>query len=75
MVVSLSDKLNKNPLTECDEHITRLETIIGAAGSLNMGELEARDLVVDTLEYAVAVLKGHYRNLLHCYAIAEKGKD
>lgn len=71
----MEDKLNRSPLAECDEHITRLETIMSAADALNMGELEARDLVVDTLDYAVLILKQHYRNLLHVYAIAEKGKD
>lgn len=65
-------KVNRNPLNEADEHIKRLQDFIVEARGLDTGELEARDRVVDTLEYAVLVLRQHYRNLLHCYALSEK---
>lgn len=72
---SLLEKLNRSPLNEVDEHIARLESYLDAAKEFE-GEIipEAQADVIDTLEYSVIILKQHKKNLLHCFAIAEKGK-
>lgn len=72
----MPNKLNRNPLSEADEHIGRLEEYLEAARQYD-GEDEmpqAQSDVVATLDYAVRVVKQHYRNLLHCYALHEKGE-
>lgn len=65
-------KVNRDPLNEADEHIKKLQSFIDAAQELQTEDLDARDVAVDTLRYAVLILKQHYRNLLHCYALSEK---
>lgn len=62
-------------MNEADEHIKTLQGFLDEAKLVNTDDVEAKDRVVDTLNYAVLILKQHYRNLLHCYALSEKNHN
>lgn len=65
-------KLNRATLTEAEMHIKQMEQFVAAAKQ-GMEPGSDQQLAVETLEWFLFIGKNHYRNLLHCFSVAEKG--
>lgn len=70
MEIRLANKLNKNPLALVEKHKDNLSRLVDSVADLD--ESEERDEFLSSLQYAMNILKQHYRNMLHCYSVAEK---
>lgn len=70
------EKLDKSALTVADTHNRALEEFVKGIKALNRegnSTPESEDIVT-VLEWFLSLGKQHYKNLLHCFAVAEKGK-
>lgn len=71
-----SSKLNRDPQNEAYKCILRLEEfikILEEADDRNDDEDVDVAEVLETLRWHLKISRIHYRNLLHCYAISERG--